>query len=644
MISRKSIDEVLDVAQVEDIVGETVELRRRGSNLIGLCPFHNEKTPSFHVSPSKNIYKCFGCGKGGRSIDFLMDYHKMTFVEAIRYIATKYNIHLEETELTEDQKQVIDERENYFAINEFAASFYHKYALESDYGKSIAMTYFESRKINMESIKKFQLGFAPREGDEFVKAALKAGFDREKLMELGLMSKSGKDFFVGRIMFPIKNHRGRIAGFAGRILDNNKKLPKYINSIESPVYTKREILYGAFDARISIRQKDNCILAEGYTDIIGMNQYGIENVVATSGTSLTDEQIELIKRHSQNVLFLFDGDDAGVNAALRGVEKIITKDMNVRVAILPDKEDPDSYIRKVGHEKFTEFLEKNSQDFLLFKANISLSQVQNDPTGKSERLHEIIDLIAQMPDPLKRNVYASEMAALFDIDIEAIKDAIAKSLKVLFTKKGIENNKKNVSQGPLQLIHTEKGKEEKKSFDLYQEKDIVRVLMAFGNMPVETDNPEPLGLFIVSNISDLLEFFDEELYKKIILEYIDLLEKGESITDKHWLNHENQEIRDLYISFTTTPYYYSHMWEERWQIHLYSQPMPDENFKEDAIQAIMRFRLKKLNKLIEKNQEMLKEMEKSGQSGADLITLLKADIFYKDLRNEVAKKMNTVII
>lgn len=644
MISRKSIDEVLDVARVEDIVGETVELRRRGSNMIGLCPFHNEKTPSFHVSPSKNIYKCFGCGKGGRSIDFLLDYHKMTFVEAVRYIAAKYNIHLEETELTDDQKQVIDERETYFAINEFAANFYHKYALESDYGKSIALAYFESRKIDMESVKKFQLGFAPREGDEFVKAALKAGFSKEKLLELGLMSKSEKDFFVGRIIFPIKNHRGRIAGFAGRILDNNKKLPKYINSIESPVYIKREILYGAFDARISIRQKDNCILAEGYTDIIGMHQYGIGNVVATSGTSLTDEQIELIKRHTKNVLFLFDGDDAGVNAALRGVEKIITKDMNVRVAILPDKEDPDSYIRKVGHDEFIGFLDRNSQDFLLFKANLSLAQVQNDPTGKSELLHEIIDLIAQMPDPLKRNVYAGEMASLFDVDIETIREAITKSLKVLLAKRGIEENKKNTSQSPLQIIHTEKEKVEKRSLDLYQEKDIVRVLMVFGNMPVEAENPESLALFIISNIKDLLEFFDEESYKKIIRECLDLLEKDKKIPENHWFNHDDKDIRDLYISFTSTPYYYSHMWEERWQIHLYSQPMPDDNFKEDAIQAIMRFRMKKLNKLIKKNQEKLKEIEQAGATGAELIALLKADIFYKDLRNEVARKMNTVII
>lgn len=645
MISKKSIDEVLDIAHVEDIVGETVDLKRRGSNLIGLCPFHGEKTPSFIVSPSKNIYKCFGCGKGGRSIDFLMEYQKMSFVEAIRYLAGKYNIELEESALTDDQKVLIDERESFFLINEFAADFYHKYATLSDYGKSVSISYFLSRGLTENMIEHFQLGFAPKEGNALVRAATSAGYKLEKLQEIGLANKYGKDFFTNRIMFPIKNLRGRIAGFAGRIIEKNIKAPKYINSIESLVYNKREILYGASEARQSIRKNNKCILVEGYTDVIGLHQFGIDNAVATSGTSLTDEQINTIKRLTPNLLFLFDGDKAGINAALRGVEKIVTKDMNVSVAILPDNEDPDSFVRKVGTEQFNSHLEEQSEDFILFKSRHLLAEGPDDPVHKVRKLHEIIDLVAQLPDPLKRAVYAREVARLFETNEEIIHSEINKSFRRDLAKQGGDEQKAHKSNFEFRVLKTEDSADEKKiNLDLTQEKDIVRLIMSYGDQIVDEENQTKLAQLILHTIDDVIDYFEDELVKTIIDDCVELINNDKFPTPGYWLNHKNEKFKDLYIEFTTTPYYYSPMWENRWQIYLYSQPMPDENFKADAMQSILRFKLKKVNKIILENQEKIKSLPKDENYEDDIQSLLEVDLILKKTRNEIAKKLNTVVL
>ncbi len=645
MISKKSIDDVLDAANVEDIVGETVELKRRGSNLIGLCPFHGEKTPSFIVSPSKNIYKCFGCGKGGRSIDFLMDFQKMSFVEAIRYLAEKYNIELEETILTDDQKILIDERESFYLINEFAAKFYHNFATNTDYGKSVSMGYFLSRGLTKEMIEQFQLGFTPNEGDGLVKAATNAGFKLEKLQEIGLANKFGKDFFSNRIMFPIKNLRGRVAGFAGRIIEKNLKAPKYINSIESLIYNKRDILYGAFDSKQSIRQNDMCILVEGYTDVIGLHQFGISNVVATSGTSLTDEQINVIKRLTNNLLFLFDGDKAGINAALRGVEKVVTKDMNVRVAILPENEDPDSFIRKVESEEFNKFTSENSEDFIIFKAKFLISDSPDDPIHKAKNLHDLVDLIAQLPDPLKRSVYASEIAKLFETNVDVVLQEINKSFKRDLSKKGGESQRNIQSNFEFKVLKPQESESSQVSnLDLVQEKDIVRLLMSYGDQIVDEEKQTRLAELVIHTIDDVIDYFEDELVKSVIGECVDLINQNQFPSPNHWLNHENPKFKDLYIEFTASPYYYSPMWEERWQIYLYSQPMPDENFKMDAMQSILRFKLKKVNKIILENQEKIKTLPRDENYEDDILSLLEVDLILKRTRNEIAKKLNTVVL
>jgi DNA primase len=643
MIAKKSIEEVLETARVEEVVGETVDLKRRGSNLIGLCPFHGEKTPSFIVSPAKNIYKCFGCGKGGRPIDFLMEYHQMSFVEALQHLSSKYNIALEETELSKEQKEWIDERESYYLINEFAAKFYFSQAQESDFGRSVALGYCKSRGISKEMIEKFQIGFAPPEGNSFVDSATKEGFDLNKLKELGLVNKSNKDFFTNRIIFPIKNFSGKVVGFAGRIMEKTSNKPKYINSIESIVYNKREILYGAFDAKRSIRKEDSCILVEGYTDVIGLHQFGLSHVVATSGTSLTDEQIKLIKRQTKNILFLFDGDKAGLGAAKRGVEKIIAEDLNVRVAILPDREDPDSFMRKIGLEKFNAYLENQSQDFLLFTADLLMKEHKNDPIGRSEALREIIGLLGKISDPLKRVLYTKEIANLFDTPVETLAKEVNKvkqkaALKQNLEKSTYEDNKN------LSIVGKEASVGIHSLNDEDQERDLTRILMLYGDQYMDDDKTICVGNFIIQNISDVLEYYENKLYQTIAIDCEDRLSNGLPLNEKYWLHHEAEEIRQLYISFSSTPYFYSPMWESRWQIYLYSQEQPEDNFKNDTLQSLMRFKIKKINTLIAINQEKIKNLENGENYETEIIALLEVDQILKKSRNVIAKKMNSVIL
>ena len=349
MISEKSIQEIFETARIEDVVGDFVKLSRNGANLKGLCPFHNEKTPSFIVSPAKNIYKCFGCGAGGGPVQFIMSHEQLSYPEALKELARKYNIEVIEDAMTEEEEIRFKLTDNLYVINTFARDYFTKQLMETSAGRSIGLSYFKQRGFREETIKKFNLGFAPATGKQFIEAAQKASFESDLMVEAGL-AKNGRDFFRDRVMFPILNMSGKTLGFGGRILTSNKKAPKYINTPETEVYNKRKTLFGIYQARKAIVKQDNCYLVEGYTDVISLHQDGIENVVAASGTALTSEQIRLIQRFSRNVTMLFDGDNAGIKAAMRGLNIVIEHDMNVRIVSLPDGEDPDSYLRKVGFQ------------------------------------------------------------------------------------------------------------------------------------------------------------------------------------------------------------------------------------------------------------------------------------------------------
>ena len=436
MIPKKTVDEIIETAKIEDVIQDYVSLKRRGVNLIGLCPFHNEKTPSFTVSPAKNIFKCFGCGKGGSPVNFLMEHEQFTFPDALRHLAAKYGIEIEERQLTPEERQRQQESDSLFLVNQFAKEYYEKQLFETDIGKSIGLSYFKERGYREETIKKFGLGFAPDGKDKFTLTANNASYDITLLKKLGLTSQYGRDFFRNRVMFCIHNLSGKVVALAGRIMVKDVKAPKYINSPETEIYHKSKVLYGAYFAKKAIRKQDECILVEGYTDVISLHQEGVENVVASSGTSLTVDQIRLIKRYTPNVKILFDGDNAGIKAALRGVDMLLEQDLNVKVVILPEGEDPDSYLRNVGTTAFTEYINgEAAKDFILFKADLLLKEAGNDPVKRAGLIKEIVQSIARVPDPIKRSLFVKECARVFEVDEQLLVNETNKTVVTQMNRK-----------------------------------------------------------------------------------------------------------------------------------------------------------------------------------------------------------------
>ena len=433
MISRKSIDEVLDRARIEEVVADFVNLKRRGSNLVGLCPFHHEKTPSFSVSPARNIYKCFGCGKAGDSIRFVMDHETYDYPEAIRYLAKKYNIELEETRQDAESLEAERERETLYKVLDFARKFYTDKLYNSEEGETSGVSYFKERGFRNKTMEVFGLGYAPQEPDSLIVAALKEGFTKEILHKAGLMTLNEGDFFRHRVIFPIFNISGKVIAFAGRQLTSNKRSPKYINSPETDIYNKRKVLYGLFHARKAIRDEDNCFLVEGYTDVISLHQAGIENVVASSGTALTHEQIRLIKRYAGRITVLYDSDPAGIKAAMRGLDLILEESMDVRLALLPEGEDPDSFVQKKGLAGFQDFIKNNSRDFILFKTNLLLKEAAGDPMRKASLVKDLVESLARIPEAIKRATFIQECAHLMKIDeqilVKETNKAVAEFLK-----------------------------------------------------------------------------------------------------------------------------------------------------------------------------------------------------------------------
>jgi len=450
MITEQSVQLVKDTARVEDIVGDYVNLRRRGQNLIGLCPFHGEKTPSFNVNPARNIYKCFGCGEAGDPIKFLMTIDQLSFVDAIRKIAGKYNIKLEEKEVSQEVKEERQEKESLILVNEFAQQYYADQLYNTDEGKSVGLSYFKGRGFRREVMEKFGLGYAAAGRNGLLKAAVAAGYKEAKLEKLGLV-RNGKDFFWDRVMFTIHNLQGKPIAFAGRILKKDVKAPKYVNSPESEIYYKSEVLYGLHQARQSVRKQDNVYMVEGYTDVISLHQNGVENVVATSGTSLTSGQARLIKRQTENVTLLYDGDKAGIKAALRGVDVLLIEGLNVRVVILPDGEDPDSYMQKVGVTAFTEFLEKTKRDFLFFKADLLLEEAGDDVAARSDAIRSSIATLALVEDPLKRAGYLQQFTGRLGLEesllVNLVNQAVADRREKV--RKDQEREERRRQRGPL---------------------------------------------------------------------------------------------------------------------------------------------------------------------------------------------------
>jgi DNA primase len=458
LISQNTIDTVFETARVEEVIGDFVNLKRAGSNFKGLSPFSDERSPSFMVSPAKGIWKDFSTGKGGNSVKFLMEHSQFTYPEAIRYLARKYNIEIEETEQSEQEKAITDVRESMYLVSEFAAKYFQDILLNSEEGKAIGYSYFKERGFTNETIKKFGLGYSPETWDALTKEALGKGYKLEFLESTGLtIAREERPFdrFKGRVMFPIQSMSGRVLGFGGRILTNDKKAAKYLNSPESEIYHKSKVLYGIYHAKQSIAKQNNCYLVEGYTDVIQFHQAGIENVVASSGTALTPDQIRLINRLTRNITVLFDGDAAGLRASIRGIDLILEEGMNVRVCSFPDGEDPDSFARKNSHDDLVAYLEENSKDFIQFKASILMGEAKNDPIKKADLIRDMVTSISKIPDRIQREVYIQECARIMDISEQVLVSTLAQ----LIQKDIAEANKKQKQeQKPFEVVRNQNQK------------------------------------------------------------------------------------------------------------------------------------------------------------------------------------------
>jgi DNA primase len=664
MISQKSVQEILDAARIEDVVGDFISLKRRGANLLGLCPFHNEKTPSFNVSPVRGTFKCFGCGKGGNSVNFLMEHESLSYPEALRWIAKRYKIAIEETEISKEFLEEKRTADGLYALNEYALKYYQHILFETDKGRSIGLSYFKQRGFNEDTIRKFGLGFAPETKDEFTQTAIKAHYLQETLQKVGLTSQYGRDFFRNRVIFPVHSLTGRPVAFGGRILTKEPNAPKYINSPETDIYVKSKSLYGIYFARKAMQQLDECLLVEGYTDVISLHQAGIENVVASSGTSLTVDQIRLIKRFTKNIKIIYDGDGAGIKAALRGLDMVLEEDMNVKIALFPNGEDPDSYLQKVGTAAFNEFTQKNAKDFIFFKTDLLLKEAGDDPVKKTKLIKDIVASVAKIEDAIKRGLYLKQCAAIMEVDekllLEETNKLIRKNLEVKQQSGGRPSqqitpeevaqpsdsqavtNIKLAEKVPLQTVDPLKMGDIRVVTEI-NERYFAEVLIRWGNRLFDKASNTTVAAYIIANIQDVLNDFDSKLYQKIVDESVAALEQGKILNSAYFSNHKDPDIQKFALDVLTLhPDHEYASWEEH-GVELHTQKMHEENFVLEAPQAILRFKYKKIRKIWLHNAQLINKAFKENDSVA-MMKHLRIQNKLDVIQNTIAKNLGNVIL
>lgn len=611
MITAETIEKIKETARIEEVVGDFVHLKKRGSSLIGNCPFHGEKTPSFHVSVSKGIYKCFGCGVAGDSVRFVMDHEKYSYPEALKFLANKYNIEVEETVESKENIELNSARESLYIVSQFAANFFEDQLWNSDDGKAIGLSYFKERGFREDIIKKFNLGYSPDVWDALTQEALKSQHTEEYLEKTGLSIRNEKgklyDRFRGRVMFPIHNFTGRVIGFGGRTLKTDKNVPKYVNSPESDIYHKSNVLYGLFQAKKAIRDNDNCYLVEGYADVLAVHQAYIENVVASSGTSLTIEQIRLIARFTQNVTILYDGDAAGIKASLRGLDMILEEGLNVKVVSFPNGDDPDSYMHKVGAGAFKTYIEEQRQDFILYKANILLAEAGKDPIKKAGIIRDIVESIAKIPDNIKASVFIKECSHLLEIEERVLLTEL-NAIKVAKHKK--TSTAKLVSQASLDMPPDDLFADDEPireipiaEEDREQELEVLRVLITYGNELVYWEGIENMyvGTFIIQNLADVV--FKNGLFDRVVKLYWNSIEKGYLPTANSFFHNDDKEIADLAISLSSSQYELSPNWEKKHGIYVKQEA---QHLKKTVLDSIFHLKRKKINRMKKEVQEQLK--------------------------------------
>jgi len=622
MISRRTIEKVMDSALIEEVVGDFVSLKRRGSSMIGLCPFHNEKSPSFNVTPSRGIFKCFGCGQAGNSVRFLMELEKMSYPEAIKYLAKKYQIDVEEENQTDEVKQEMQERESLFLVNQWAASFYSNQLWETENGKSVGLSYFKERGFTEETIRKFELGFHPDGWSTLTDAAKKEGYNIDFLVRVGLtIEKDTKQFdrFKNRMMFPIHNISGKVIGFGGRILITDKKQAKYINSPESEVYHKSAVLYGIHLARKSMMTQDEALLVEGYTDVISMHQAGIENVVSSSGTSLTAEQVKIIQRYTKNVTILYDGDPAGIKASFRGLDMILEQGMNVKVVLFPEGEDPDSFSKNNSPVFVKEYIRKEAKDFIEFKTSVLQTEAQGDPIRTAEMIREIIHSLSLIPDPLLRSLYIRKCSALLDIAEQTLIQELNKQVRTA-RKKTERFNAPEPESIPDDFWLDESENPSNKtdenlilpSSGASQEADIVRILIRFANRTIifqsqdEEGNTQDIQLRVGDFI--LQELILDELaplqpiLNRIFLHFNNVGE-NDYPEESFFLHHEDSEISIKAIDLTSNPHILSENWKEKHQIYIEDE---EKQLRKMALSAVYSYKLRRVLSMVDEVNARLK--------------------------------------
>jgi len=642
-ISKLTADKVKERMDIEEVIGDYVSLKRKGQNLWANCPFHGEKTPSFSLSPAKQIYKCFGCGKAGDPIQFVMDIEGIGFQEAIRHIANKYGIEIEEDQdRTPEQDQAQSERESIYIALGFARDFFVK-NLESEEGRSIGLSYFKERGFSPAILDKFDLGYALNGWDHLLKAAKSAGFQEDILLKAGLILQKENDTsrvydrFRGRVIFTIHNVGGKPIGFGARILTKDKTQPKYINSPETPVYHKSDVLYGMFQAKKAIRDKDNCFLVEGYTDVVSMHLSGIENVVASSGTSLTDGQIKLIKRFTNQVTVLYDGDAAGIKASLRGIDLLLEGGLNVKAVVFPEGEDPDSYSRKVGTQAFQIYLDENSRDFIGFKIGLYQEEFQRNPIRKAEVIREIVQSIGKIPDPIIRSVYAKEASGLLEIEEEIIHAELNKSLlKIQKEAYNKQLQEAEVEEAIQELIPAESGITVAEILKI-QEREMIRLLLNYG-LQILADQEISLSNYLLAEVEDLE--MSTPLYTKILKIYREALVKGEVPSVDYFIGFGDNEIQQEVIDLVTMRHEVSVHWEDKHKIIINKE---SDDLSITGYKSILRLKKKMVSKMMDEAKMKLKHAEQERQTEDKIIGFQELYFELKKVQLEIDRELGIVI-
>jgi DNA primase len=647
MIDRATIDRILDAAQIVDVVQEFVPLKKRGVNYLGLCPFHNEKTPSFTVSPSKEIFKCFGCGKVGNSVNFVMEHEHLSYPEALKYLAKKYHIEVVEKELSQEELDKQNERESLLVVTSYAARQFTDNLFQSDEGITVGLSYFKERGFRQDTLKKFEVGYSFNTRDAFSKRALEEGYKQDFLVKTGLSIQHEDrifDRFSGRVMFPIHSLSGQVLGFGGRILKSDPKSAKYLNSPESEVYHKSRILYGIYQARKSISQDDRCYLVEGYTDVMSLHEANIENVVASSGTSLTQEQVRLIKRFTQNITILYDGDPAGIKASIRGIDLVLEEGMNVKIVLLPDGEDPDSWSKKLSNEEFMNFLKENETDFIRFKTQLLLKEANNDPVKRADLIRDVVKSIAVIPEAITRTVYIKECSTVLEVGEPILYHEVNK----LRQQKSFQDRNKYPGPEDLPVPPPVISKPvQRETVTLYSEKEIIRLLLKFGSMEFErTLNKEDgkeevltVSDYVVREItSDDLQF-DDRVCAKIFTDFRFHTEHGLITGDKQFVKHEDPEISSLSADLLADSHELSRIWKEK-QTYVETEDM---KLKEIVGDAVLKFKSDKINMI---RKEIMVQLEEAVKAN-DIEKILSLQKRYANLSvalGQISRKLGNRIL